>query len=152
MEVKFTTGIGLAADFKIAYSAKDRVVKGYLGDSVPNLCCKVVSADLKLTVYFSTDEGEFLGFEYICEPDLLPSASLTNPFAPDGFIILQRQLYSFDGLNYVAFDRLNAVYDRDENLLQIGEQGDDISIYKVCKNMSIGVDSGDRISCFLIKL
>lgn len=152
MEVKFISGIGVPADFKVAYCAKDGVIKGSIGDCVPRSRCKVISVDLKLKVYFSTDGGELLGFEYECNPDLLPAASLTKPFAPDGYIKLQEQLYMFDDINFVAFGSLKAVYDCDEKLLLIGEESEDLSLYKVCKNMSIGVDSCDRISCFLINI
>ncbi|MGN0824544.1 MAG: hypothetical protein ACI4MB_05705 [Candidatus Coproplasma sp.] len=152
MEIKLSTGIGVPADFKVAYCAKDGAFKGYLNDCVPRSCCKVISADLKLKVYFSTDGSEFLGFEYKCTPELLPAARLTTPFAPDGYIKLQEQLYMFDDINFVAFDKLNAVYDGDEKLLIIGEEVEDLSLYKVCKNMSIGVNSCDRISCFLINI
>ncbi|MGN1061180.1 MAG: hypothetical protein ACI4QN_05545 [Candidatus Coproplasma sp.] len=152
MEIKFSAGIGVPADFKVKYAAADKRICGYIGERKLNSRCKVISADFKLKIYFGLPDGEFLGLEYDCSPELLPAASLTKPFSLDGFIKLEKQPYAFNDINYVAFDKIGASYDKDEKLILIGEENGGLSFYKVCENTSVGVDCGGKISCFLIEI
>ncbi|MGN0806259.1 MAG: hypothetical protein ACI4MC_04400 [Candidatus Coproplasma sp.] len=151
MDVTFETGIGAPASFAVEYDEEEMLLHGYADVSRLSSCCKVISADFKLKIFFDAEDGEFTGIEYYCSPAKLPAVSLTKPLTCDGFIKLKEQLYMTYGVNYVAYEKAEACFDKDAKLIVIGEQNDGLSFYRVCENTSFGVDSVGKLSCILIE-
>lgn len=152
--VKYSTGIGVPACFKLSYDENTKSVKGGLGNRKLRTCLKVVSADLKLKLYFAIPSGELCGFEYKSGVlELLPETQITMPYAPDGFIKVD-ELCSFKlpNFSYVTLCEAYAEYDKDKKILLVGNMIDGGCTYKVCKNTSVQLDNDGNLSCFLIEL
>ncbi len=152
--ITFAAGIGIPSDFKISYDGKTKSLKGGLDKRVCPSCCKVVSADLKLNVYFSVDGGELCSFEYDCGSlELLPEVEITFSYAPDGFVKIDKH-YSVMApeTNFVVFTEVYAVCDKGKHFILVGRKNQDACMYKVCKNMFIGLDPDGSIGCFLIEI
>lgn len=152
--ITFAAGIGVPIDFKISYDDKTKSLKGGLDEGVCPSCCRVVSADLKLKVFFSVEGGELCGFEYECGPlELLPEVEITLPHSPDGFVKIDKH-YSVMSpeSNFVAFTEVYAVCDKQKHFILVGCQKQDACMFKVSQNMCIGLDPVGAIGCFLIEI
>lgn len=152
MVVTFETGLGLPTNCKVKYDEQANLLAGFTDRRRIRSCCKVVSPDLDLKVYFTVAGGEFIGIEYKCSIEALPAVSLAMPTAVDGFIKMEKQPYTMKRINIVALNQSEAKYDRENKILLIGDEKDDVLFYKVGKNLSFGVDSCGRLSNILINI
>ncbi|MGN0813361.1 MAG: hypothetical protein ACI4MQ_07630 [Candidatus Coproplasma sp.] len=152
MDVTFQTGIGVPASFKVKYDEESKLLKGYTDRRRLRSCCKIISVDFKLKLLFTVAEGNFIGFEYYCLPELLPEVNLTKPFILDGFVKLDLQPGMIKRVNVVSFNKAEAKYDKEAKLLLIGEEKEELAFYRICKNMSFGVDLSGKLCCILIEI
>lgn len=152
MDVTFQTGMGVPASFKVKYDEEGKLYKGYTDRRRLRSCCKIISADFKLKLLFTAKEGDFIGFEYYCQIENFPDAQLTKPFTLDGLVKMNVDPLVKKGFNVVAFNQAEARYDKNSKLLLIGEEKDDLSFYRICKNMSFGIDLNCFLSCILIEI
>ena len=152
MDVTYQVGMGVPASFKVKYDEEGKLLKGYTDRRRLRSCCKIISADFKLKLFFTVKGGDFIGFEYYCLPELFPTASLNKPMTIDGFVKLDVLSYFFKGFNIVAFTQPEVKYDAEAKILLIGEEKDDLSYYKICKNMSLGVGSDGKLICIFIEI
>lgn len=151
MQVIMHTGIGVPASFKVVYDEEGKLLKGYTDRRRLRSCCRIVSSDFKLKLLFTAKEGEFIGLEFNCQPEQLPFASLIKPFTLDGFIKLDLQPYVIKGVNCVAFNKIEAKYDKEAKFLIIGEDNGELAFYRICKNMAFGFDLNGKLTCILIE-
>ena len=152
MDVTFQTGMGVPASFKVKYDEEGKLYKGYTDRRRLRSCCKVISADFKLKLLFTVKEGDFIGFEYLCRREDVPDEQLTKPLTLDGLVKMNVEPLIKKGFNVVAFNQAQAKYDKNARLLLIGEEKDDLSFYKICKNMSFGIDLNCLLNCILIEI
>lgn len=152
MDVTFQTGMGVPASFKVKYDEEGKLLKGYTDRRRLRSCCKIISVDFKLKLLFTASDGDFIGFEYYCQPELFPAASLNKPETIDGFVKLDLQPCMMKGFNVVSFGQPEVKYDKDKKLLLIGEDKCDLSFYKICKNMSFGIDMDGKLTCISIEI
>ncbi len=155
----FGAGIGLPAPFKVVY---DGAKKAFISEPTEAeegifnrpLCRKAVSSDLRLKVYFSSEDGTLCGFEYCCgDIENLPQAEIDIPYAPDGFVKLVKCFSSHsDGVSFVVFPKLPAVYDGKSKTVAVGSINDGDCFYRVCENMCVGVGESGAPTFFLIKI
>ncbi|MGN0806915.1 MAG: hypothetical protein ACI4MN_00515 [Candidatus Coproplasma sp.] len=152
MVVTFETGLGLPTKCKVKYDEQTNLLSGFTDRRRIRSCCKVVSTDLDLKVYFTVVGGEFIGIEYKCSLEALPAASLTMPETVDGFVKMGKQPYTMKRINIVALNQTVAKYDSENKILLIGEEKDDVLFYKVGKNLAFGVDVDGRLCNILINI
>ena len=152
MDAILQTGMGVPATCKVRYDEEAELLKGYTDRRRLRSCCKIISADFRLKLLFAVTDGNFIGFEYKCRPELLPAIRLTNPIAIDGYVKLNVEPYVKKGFNVVSFSEAEAKYDRDAKLLLIGDNMDELAFYRICKNMSFGVDADGKLCSILIEI
>ncbi|MGN1104196.1 MAG: hypothetical protein ACI4QI_04895 [Candidatus Coproplasma sp.] len=152
MDSILQTGMGIPATCKVKYDEEAKRLKCYTDRRRLRTCCKIISPDFRLTVLFTVADGKFIGFEYECEPELFPEVSLNKPITIDGYANLKVEPYIKRGYHIISFSNAEAKYDREAKLLLIGDKLDELAFYRVCKNMSFGVNSDGKFCSILIEI
>lgn len=114
MKVLFECRMGVPAPLKAKYDGRSKaVLTAGKASAVPRF--SVISANLKLKIYFSAETGDFCGIKFSCpRPQFLTASCESLPLGMDGYI--KCPVYN-EGVNVVAWNCAAASYNPENKLL-----------------------------------
>jgi len=154
MNFTFEYGIGVPSPTDVVYDGESKTFKIREDANMRPPRFALVSADLKLKLYFAVSDRSLCGLEYSSGAmEGLPEEEISLPLTTDGVVTVAPKVRLREGITYVAFPKTDCRIDKklDAVLISLGK-GKPQSCFKIAKNLILGVDEAAKFHSFYILL